>query len=123
MTPSEIEDKAEEIFDALGRSFRLRGSSLSARVRKAGRLLPRHLRRDLKYMCDAQELAANPRLAKLVDMKRIERTHRTALRWLADVDPGARARDLLWESAWRIGLVILVVGGGLIAVLAWRGLV
>lgn len=123
MNPSEIENRAEEIFDALGRSFRLRGRTLAARVRKAGRLLPRGLRRDLKYLCDAQELAANPRLAKLVDMPRIERTHRYALRWLADVDPGARARDLLWESAWRIGLVVLVVGGGLIAVLAWRGLI
>ncbi|MGB0903169.1 hypothetical protein [Halocynthiibacter sp.] len=123
MNPSEIENKAEDVFDALGRQLRLRGATLDARVKKAGRLLPGGLRRDLKYMIEALEFAGNPKLARLVDMPRIERTHRYALRWLKDVDPGARARDLVWESAWRIGLVVLVVGGGLLAVLAWRGFV
>ncbi len=123
MNPSEIEQKAEDVFDALGRGLRLRGRTLGARVNKAGRMLPRGLRRDLAYMSEAVELARNPRLARLVDLPRIDRTHRYALRWLADVDPGARARDLVWESAWRIGLVVILVGAGLLGVLAWRGFV
>jgi len=123
MNPLDIEQKAEDIFDALGRKLRLRGKTLAVRVKKAGRLLPRRLRRDLAYMSEALEVAGNPRLARQVDLKRIERTHRYALSWLRDVDPSAQARDLAWETAWRVSLAVLVVGGGLLAVLAWRGFV
>lgn len=123
MHPVEIEEKAEEVFDALGRKLRLRGKTLELRAKHAGRLLPRHMRRDVRYLIEATNLSENPRLIRQVDFERVRRAHRNCLRWLSEVDPRARSRDLAWSVGASAGLAILVVAGGLITVLVLRGLI
>jgi len=118
-----LEQMVEEVREGLEKQLRVRGPSLEVQVRKAGRRLPRAVRRDATYLAQTVGLAGNPKLAKMVDMQKAVRAHRNVLAFLKTVDLGAARRDLALQSMASIAFVVLVTAALVLFVLVQRGFV
>ena len=114
-----IRDVQAELEDKL----RLRAAPLAVQLRKAGRLLPRRVRRDADLLVRAQALSANPKLARQVDMRGAQGAHRSILAYLEGIDVGAERRNRALGVAASIAFVILFTGVGILTVIVLRDLV
>lgn len=101
----------------------LRGKDFTSVVRRAGRRIPRRLRPAAARLAEAERMAGNPRLARLVDAAAVETAVRELSEWLATQDPRERRRTAIINTAALIAFYILVTGLLVIAVLVWRGIV
>ena len=113
----------DEVRAALADKLRVRGRSLAVQVRQAGRRLPRAVRRDAVYLVQTVGFAANPKLARMIDMRRAQAAHRNILLFLETVDVAAERRGLALQIAASIAFAILVTGILLLYVLVQRGFV
>ncbi|MDB4111082.1 hypothetical protein N9571_00780 [Yoonia sp.] len=113
----------DEVRAALADKLRVRGWSLAVQVRKAGRRLPRAVRRDAVYLVQTIGLVDNPKLARMIDMRRAQLAHRNILAFLETVDVAAERRGIALQIAASIALVLLVTGLLLLFVLVQRGFV
>lgn len=97
--------------------LRVRGKTLEAQVRKAGRLLPRGLRRDATYLAQAATVMDHPKLARMVDEVKARAAHAKLVQFLKTVDPKDRAKGRLlgWlGSIAFIGVVFVLVQRGIV---------
>jgi hypothetical protein len=101
----------------------LRGKDFAAVVRRAGRRIPRRLRPAAARLAEAERMAGNPRLARLVDAASVEAAARDLADWLETQDPRERRRTAIINTSALIAFYILVTGLLVIAVLVWRGIV
>jgi hypothetical protein len=113
----------DEVRAGLADKLRVRGRSLAVQVRKAGRRLPRAVRRDAVYLVQTVGLADNPKLARMIDMARAQAAHRNILQFLQTVDVAAERRGIALQIIASIALAILVTGILLLIVLVQRGFV
>jgi hypothetical protein len=110
----------EEVRAGLADKLRVRGRSLAVQVRKAGRRLPRAVRRDAVYLVQTVGLADNPKLARMIDMARAQAAHRNILQFLQTVDVAAERRGIALQIIASIALAILATGILLLIVLVQR---
>ena len=113
----------DEVRAGLADKLRVRGRSLAVQVRKAGRRLPRAVRRDAVYLVQTVGLADNPKLARMIDMARAQAAHRNILQFLQTVDVAAERRGIALQIIASTALAILVTGILLLIVLVQRGFV
>jgi hypothetical protein len=114
-------EMAAEIALRLQQKLGVRGVDLETRLAHAGRRLPRRVRRLAAEIVDAEKREANPRLARQSDPAALARAFAEVERHLAALDRGARRRDAILGVLGSISFALLVVAGGLIAWLRWRG--
>ncbi|MDO6589303.1 MULTISPECIES: hypothetical protein [Rhodobacterales] len=118
-----IEQNIADIRALLESKLRVRGGSLAVQIRKARRLLPRAVRRDLNYLVETAELSRNPKLVRMVDTARVARAHRNAVAFLDGVDLREQRITGLINVIAAIALAILVTVALVIYVLVQRGYV
>ena len=63
---------AERIGKLIEKKLGIRGRDLAVQLRRAGRALPRWVRRDAGIVVEAQQFAGNPKMLKRLDPTRIE---------------------------------------------------
>ncbi|WP_095590537.1 hypothetical protein [Actibacterium ureilyticum] len=110
---------AAEIESRLG----VGGRDLAQKLRRAGRLLPGHVRKDIRRILDAKSMADNPRLARQIDMPRIEAAERRVLAYLKTIDRADRRKGAVLGLLGGLSFNLIAAFALLIAVLVWRGLV
>ncbi len=123
MTREDVTALCSELSELLGDRLGVGGTTLARRLDRAGRLLPRFVRRAGRDLVDAQARMANPKLMKQIDAAALRKSHHICRSYLLGIDrERLRANRLadLWGS---IGLNILFVLILLITVLVWRGFV
>ena len=113
----------DEVRAGLAGKLRVRGRTLAVQVRKAGRRLPRGVRRDAVYLVQTIGLADNPKLIPMIDMRRAQAAHRNILQFLETVDLAAERRRIALQIVASIALAVLVTGILLLVVLVQRGFV
>ncbi|MEJ8563233.1 hypothetical protein QTO30_19805 [Yoonia sp. GPGPB17] len=118
-----LQQMVDEVRAAMEGQLRVRGKSLDAQIRKAGRLLPRRVRQDASYLAQGVALAANPKLAKMIDMAKAQRAHRNVMAHLGSVDIATQRRDAALNLVASIALALLVTAVLLLFVLWVRGFV
>jgi len=116
------EDQAAHISALLKDRLGVRGRDLESRLRRAGRLLPRDVRRDAQTLIDAVRLQANPKLARMVDEASVQRAFDNSETYLQSVDVSKRRTDRVIGVLATIAFHILVVGAIFLAVAVWREL-
>jgi len=120
--PNELARLAERLTALMRDKLELKAETFPAALHRAGRRLPRGLRRDGRIIVAALEQVRNPRLARIADGDGAARAARRLERYLNSLDPQAdraRARAYFWAGlAFRIAVVIAL----LIAFLAWQDL-
>lgn len=99
------------------------GRDLSHKLRRAGRLLPGHVRKDVRRILDALSMSQNPRLARQIDLPRIEAAERRILAHLKTIDPADRRKGAVLGLLGGLSFNLIAAFVLLIAILVWRGLV
>ncbi|WP_342070436.1 hypothetical protein [Yoonia algicola] len=113
----------DEVRAALQDKLRVRGRTLEAQIRRAGRQLPRRVRHDATYLAQAVALTDNPKLARMVDMAKAKRAHRNVLAHLDTVDIGAQRSNAALNMLASVMFALLVTGVLLLSVLWLRGFI
>ncbi|MFN3662845.1 hypothetical protein [Yoonia sp.] len=120
---SDIHNMVEEIRALLEQRLGVRARTFEAQVRKARRYLPRALRRELIYFAQAQALADNPKLQRMINRPRLEAAHRKAAYFLKRVDITQRHRIGALGIAASIAFGLLVTAIVALVVVVQRGLI
>ena len=99
----------------------IRGAGFTAKVRRAGRLLPRHVREAAGLLIRALPLMDHPQLSRQMNPSELENAAHVVEAYLLDVDPWDRRRGI--AVSWLSGLAfsLLVLAAAVVLVLMWRG--
>lgn len=100
----------------------IRGEGLAAKYRRSGRRVPAWVKREIAPLIEALDLAEHPKLLPRVDMERIEAGATKAETWLKSVDPWDRRKGIVLHWLAGNAMMLILVGVGVVAVMAWRGL-
>ena len=123
MTRETLTAKVAELEGLMTDRLRVRGGDLGAQVRKAGRLLPRRISRDARFLAEAVAMQQSPKLARMVDEARVAEAHASVRDFLKSVDPVERRKDRILGILGGLAFAFLVIAGAIIWVLRWRGYV
>ena len=119
----DLDDRLDKIAALMEERLGLRGDGFEAKLARAGRLLPKKLRREGALLVEARALATHPKLARRVDARRLKKSMRIFERYLERVDPLERQKTRLINWLAGIAFSLFVLFGLAVAVMAWRGLV
>ncbi len=99
----------------------LRGDGLQAKLARAERRLPRHIRAELDAIVEAETLSAHPRLSRQIDHARLARRFDAVEHYLRNVSPWERRGRLLQD--WLAGQAVnaLLLAALVYGLLRWRG--
>ncbi|NND22926.1 MAG: hypothetical protein HKO14_12615 [Silicimonas sp.] len=114
-------DRTRAMAEKMAAQLRVRGDGLADVTEKAGRKLPRHLRRDAHVMIEAATMADHPKLARLVDEKQFRRAEKRLNRYLDRLNPAAERRGEILDLIAKIAFVFVTVVLAVFFFLLWRG--
>lgn len=119
--PNDMSRMADRLTKLMRDKLAVKAESFPAALRRAGRRLPRRVRRDGQVIVTALEQAQNPRLARIADGAGAAKAARRIEGYLARIDAAktkARDRAFLWaDVALRLAAAIALV----LVLLVWRG--
>ncbi len=78
--------------------------------------------RDLRYLAQAEDMARHPKLARLIDDRRLSRGKRRLTAQMRDMDRRSRRADWWLDIGGVIATNTVIVALLVIGVLVWRGL-
>jgi hypothetical protein len=115
------QDRADEVANLMKAKMSIGGVGLDTKLRRGGRQLPRHVRREARYLIEAAALCENPKFLPMVDHSKVNRAHRACMLYLEGLNPNTRRVNLLLAVLCGIALATLIPAGLLIATLVQRG--
>ncbi|MCI2395211.1 hypothetical protein [Aliiroseovarius sediminis] len=119
----DLHARTERLSQLLERRLDVRGADFETKLRRAGRLLPRHLRRDGAALVEAMHLSSHPKLGRQIDAQRLAKSADALEHYLHQVDPWDRRRAVLISVASSVLFSLLVVALLVAGMIAWRGLI
>lgn len=121
--PKEINEKSEALGALLRAKLGLRGKTLAAQFRAAGRRLPKRMHREGQLILTALEKLPHPKLAVTIDQARVNSAFTNLNHHLEAIDPADRRKGKI--LGWLGGVVfnLILVAGLLLAVLRWQGVI
>lgn len=105
----ETKDRFQAMAARMSAQLRVRGEGIAEVTERAGRKLPRHLRSDAERLIEAEAMAANPKLARLVDEKLIARAEKRLHQFLDRQNPAAERRGEILDVIAKIAFVFVTV--------------
>ncbi|NVK45462.1 MAG: hypothetical protein HWE33_04085 [Rhodobacteraceae bacterium] len=99
------------------------GEGFEAKVKHAGRRLPRWARRKSAVIIEAMTLEAHPRLAQQVKHKKVDKAFKELRYFLERQDINTRRKNRVLDLIATIGFVIFATIALALVVMIWRGLV
>lgn len=107
----------------LGEKLDVPGDDLATVSARAGRVLPRRLRREADYLVQAETLRNHPKLRHLIDDDRARKADRRLRAHVRNEDPAKARTDR--RLGWLAGLAfnLLLFAALVIVLLYWRGFV
>lgn len=121
MSAVTIHQMADRVALLLEERLGIRGTGLAAKLRRAGRRLPRKVRIAGQNLARADEMAKTPKLLLQVDLGRVSQDYDTCARYLSGIDRRSRRMGALAGFGASVGFGLLVLAGAVLAVLRWRG--
>jgi len=118
---ADVTTKAEQLRLALRAKLGVRGADLAKAVNNAGRLLPRHLRKQAAVIVKAQALGGHPKLMRMVDMAAINKAYWGISSFLETIDPKERRRTRMLGWAGSIAFNLIVIVACFVVWLVWSG--
>jgi len=116
-----VEQLVERVFVLLREKLGVRGGSLEARVRRAGRMLPRHVRLAARELVNADQMAQEPKMLLRLDPSRVSAAYSTCSNYLEGIDEKVLKSKAVFGFAATLIVQLLVIGGVALAVMRWRG--
>ncbi|MCK0137946.1 hypothetical protein [Aliiroseovarius sp. F47248L] len=118
----DIRARTDRLAQLLEQRLDIRGTGFETKLRRAGRLLPRHLRRDGARLVEAMKLSDHPRLGRQVDPKQLEKSADAIERYLLSLDAWDRRRGIAVSFSASVLLNLLILIALVAGILLWRGL-
>ncbi len=118
-----IQQMADRLAALMEERLRIRGAGLEAKLRKGGRMLPRHVRAAAARLAEAAAMAQNPKLYLTLDQERVAADYDLCLRHLSGLNLWDRRKAMLLNWLASMVLTLAVVAALVFVVLRWRGLV
>lgn len=115
------EERADHIATMIGTHLGIRGKSLDIKLRKAGRQLPRDIRRHGDNLVRSVQLQTSPKMARMVDEESVISSYNICEKFLSDIDLMDRRKAQAISFLSTNAMNMLVVAGLLVTVLVWRG--
>ena len=104
-----MQDRITAMTDKMSTQLRVRGDGLADVAAKAGRKLPKHLRADAAKMIEAATMADHPKLARLIDERKVAKAERRLHRFLDKKNPAAERRGEILDFIAKIAFVFVVI--------------
>jgi len=101
----------------------IKGRDLKTQLRKAGRRLPKKIRRDVALLIDLERTVANPKLARMADMDKAAKAHAQIVTFMEKRDPRAALWDRIIGITASVAFALIVVAVLVLYVLVKRGFV
>jgi hypothetical protein len=98
-----------------------RGATLEAKLRHAGRLLPRAERAAGRRLVEAERLWPNPKLRRRIDVTTLDADIARLRAFLERIDPADRRRGVILGILATLAFNFLVLATAAIVYLAWSG--
>ncbi|MGB1235785.1 MAG: hypothetical protein ACPG5U_08635 [Planktomarina sp.] len=112
--PPLIDDMTERLRVAYG----VPASTLHDQFHKIGRQLPPKLQRSARVMAEAEQFMGNPKLARRVQVEKVQRAHEDLLPHLAKQDLDYKRKGLVISTVLTM-LVNLLILAVLVGVVLW----
>lgn len=116
-----IQQMADRVAALMEERMGIRGTGLSAKVRKAGRSLPRKIRAAATDLAEAAERAQNPKLLVQVDQAKVAADYDLCVRHLMTVRRGGVIAGLLANVAGTLLVGLVLLGAVIFVVQRMRG--
>lgn len=121
MSATTVQQMAEQVAGLMEARLKIGGADLRAKLRRGGRMLPRKVRGAAEALAAYADLAAHPKHQQRIDLTEAEAQYQTCMAYLRPLGLKQRRTDLALSMAGSIAFALLVVGGGFLAVMVWRG--
>ncbi len=118
-----IHDMVADLRTGFEEKLKVEGKSFAAQLRKARRHLPHKVQREATYLVQSIDLMENPKLARMVDARRVRDAYYTVRDFLDAVDLPAQRSAMLFSIAGSIAFALLVTAILVLVVLVQRGFV
>lgn len=123
ITDKDMAAKSRRLRGLMQQKLDVRGSDLRQSLRRAGRRLPRGLRKQGAELVRAEMLAQNPKTARQADAEAVERAYEAMRAHLEALDVVEMRKARLLSLAGAIVANIIAVAVLFIVWLWWRGYV
>lgn len=123
MSAATIQQMADRVAAMMEERLGTGGAGLAAKLKKAGRSLPRPVREAAGRLAEAALMAQNPKLLVQIDDERVAADYDACLRHLSGLSVWGRRKGFIGNFAASVAMTLIVVGVLLAGVLYWRGLV
>jgi hypothetical protein len=121
MSAVTIQQMADRVAQLLEERLGLGGKGLAAKMKRAGRMLPRKVREAGKQLAVSAQKAQNPKLLGQIDMGDVTEAYDVCLKHLIAIDPVDRKRGYLAGMIGSVAFGVLVLFIAIAVFLSWRG--
>lgn len=118
-----VQQMANRVAELMEQRLRIRGTDLTAKLDRGGRLLPRKIRREALRLAEADRAARSPRLQMQIDHDRVARAYDACVRYLKPLGASARRKAILLDMVTGFGTGVFVTIVLVLVLLIWRGLI
>lgn len=115
--------RAGELTKQLEDKLGVRGDDFETKLKRAGRRLPRPLRKDGQQIAHDLRAQSHPKLGRMIDANAFQARSRALESWLSLQDPKARRRERFWNIAASIAFNLVIAIGGAIVFARYQGLI
>lgn len=123
MSAVTIQQMADRVAGLMEERLRVRGTGLTEKLRKGGRLLPRRVRAQAEMLAQSAVLAQNPKLMMQLDQAAVAQAYDICVKHLGRVNAWDRRKGAILGVAASIAGSVLLVGLMVVALLRWRGFI
>ncbi|MEV8468399.1 hypothetical protein AB0T83_16605 [Fluviibacterium sp. DFM31] len=118
---TQTDQEFSALANRMGEKLDVPGHDLTTVVGRAGRMLPRRLRREADYLIQMEMISGHPKLCHMVDPARVAKAEARLRAHVRHMNPEKERRDRLLGQIAGYVFGMLVFVALLITVLAWRG--
>lgn len=120
---SDIGALARELETRLDDKLGLRKGAFPARVKRAGRRIPKWVHREAAVISEALTLDAHPKLRRRIDVAQVQRAHDRIRQHLDAIDPADRRLGLILGMLGALAFNLLLFAALVLGFLKWQGLI
>jgi hypothetical protein len=121
MNAAQVEKYRDEVKRLIEQRLRIKGATLDKALSRVGRLLPTWAQREGRYLTQATQVMAHPKLRLMVDEAKVEKAHKTLVEHLKTIDPVERRKTRVLGTLGVVSFNLIVVVVALVSFLIWRG--
>ncbi len=114
-------DLAEAVSLMLQQKLGVRGAGLEDKLARAGRRLPRRIRRRVAEIAEAEKREGNPKLARMTDPAALAQAFDEVEAHLNRIDVADRRWGAVLGMLGSVAISLLVVFAALVSYLVWQG--